>query len=79
MMPLSCCRVHDEHVNFGEIVLAVVVVWSVLSIVVSLAIGGMAKARDAGPGTPRDHDLITGLPTPTAAAAPRDDGARAAL
>jgi hypothetical protein len=75
----SCCRVHDEHVNLGEIVLSVVVVWSVLSIVVSLAVGGMAKARDVGSPAPLDHDRITGRSTRTSGAPPRDDGAHAAL
>jgi hypothetical protein len=71
--------VHDEGVNFGEIVLSVIVVWSVLSIVVSLAVGGMAKARDTGT-TQLDHNLMTGRLGPgTVAPLPRDEGNRAAL
>jgi hypothetical protein len=72
--------VHDEEVNFGEIVLSVIVVWSVLSIVVSLAVGGMAKARDTGTTTALDHNLMTGRLAPgTVAPQPREEGNRAAL
>ncbi len=71
---------HDEEVNFGEIVLSVIVVWSVLSIVVSLAVGGMAKARDTGTTTLLDHNLMTGRLGPgTVAPLPHDEGNRAAL
>jgi len=55
--------VHDEQVNFGEIVLSVIVVWSLLSIIVSLAVGGMARARDTGTSA-LDHNLMTGRLAP---------------
>jgi hypothetical protein len=72
--------VHDEEVNFGEIVLSVIVVWSVLSIVVSLAVGGMAKARDTGTTNLLDHNLMTGRLAPgTVAPRPRDEGTRAVM
>ena len=72
---------HDEEVNFGEIVLSVIVVWSVLSIVVSLAVGGMAKARDTGTTSLLDHNLMTGrlAPGTVAPQQPRDEENRAAL
>ncbi len=72
---------HDEEVNFGEIVLSVIVVWSVLSIVVSLAVGGMAKARETGTTSLVDHKAMTGrlAPGTVAPPQPRDEGNRAAL
>jgi hypothetical protein len=76
----SCCRVHDEHVNVGEIVLSVVAVWSLLSIVVSLAVGGMAKPRDTRSTTRLDHNVMTGRLAPGSVAPQmRDEGTRAAL
>jgi hypothetical protein len=72
--------VHDEDVNFGEIVLAVIVVWSVLSIVVSLAVGGMAKARDTATSNVVDHNLMTGRLGPgSVTPESRDEGNRAVL
>jgi hypothetical protein len=77
--PLACCRVHDEHVNFGEIVLSVIVVWSLLSIIVSLAVGGMARARDTGTSA-LDHNLMTGRLGPgTVTPQSGEDGKRAIL
>jgi hypothetical protein len=67
-------------VNFGEIVLSVIVVWSLLSIVVSLAVGGMAKARDNGSTTRLDHNVMTGRLAPgSVSPQPRDKGSRAVL
>jgi hypothetical protein len=68
-------------VNFGEIVLCVIVVWSLLSIVVSLAVGGMAKARDAGSTNRLDHNDMTGRLAPGSVSPPaeRDEGTRAVL
>ena len=71
---------HDEEVNFGEIVLSVIVVWSVLSIVVSLAVGGMAKARDTGTTNLLDHNLMTGRLAPeTVTPRGSDEGNRAVM
>jgi hypothetical protein len=72
--------VHDEGVNLGEIVLSIVVVWSVLSIVVSLAVGGMAKARDTGTTDVSDRSLMTGRLAPgTVAPRGSDEGNRAVM
>jgi hypothetical protein len=62
-------------VNTGVVVLLVVVSWCVLSIVVALAVGGMAKARDAGVLPHLDHRLATGRMAPPA----RDDLHRTAV
>jgi hypothetical protein len=51
-------------VNIGVVVLLVVLSWSLLSIIVALAVGGMAKARDAGALPHLDHRLATGRMAP---------------
>jgi hypothetical protein len=48
--------------------------WSLLSIIVALAVGGMAKARDAGVLPHLDHRLATGRMAPPT----RDDLGRTA-
>ncbi len=71
---------HDERVNFGEIVLSVIVVWSLLSIIVSLAVGGMAKARDTGTTDVVDHNVMTGRLGPgTVTPQAGEEGTRAIL
>jgi hypothetical protein len=71
--------VHDGGVNLGEIVLSIVVVWSVLSIVVSLAVGGMAKARDTGTTNVSDHNLTGRLAPGTVVPRGSDEGNRAVM
>jgi hypothetical protein len=61
--------------NIGVIVVLVVLSWSLLSIVVSLAVGGMAKARDNGASPQLDHTIATGRMSPPA----RDKGIRTAV
>jgi hypothetical protein len=58
-------------VNWGEIVLSVVAGWTVLSIIVALAVGGMAKARDVGSPSRVDVEASDRTTAP-----PRDDGFR---
>jgi hypothetical protein len=61
-------------VNIG-LLLVLVSSWAVLSIIVALAVGAMAKARDAGARPVLDHSVATGrMPPPT-----RDGRARAAV
>ena len=61
--------------RLGVVVLLVILSWSVLSIIVALAVGGMAKARDAGVVPHLDHRLATGRMAPPA----RDDLRRTAV
>jgi hypothetical protein len=61
--------------NIGVLVLIVVISWTLLSIIVSLAVGGMAKARDAGALPHLDHRLATGRMAPPA----RDETVRTAV
>ena len=61
--------------NIGVLVLIVVISWTLLSIIVSLAVGGMAKARDAGVLPHVDHRLATGRMAPPA----RDKTVRTAV
>jgi hypothetical protein len=49
--------------NFGLVVLMIVSGWSLLSIVVALAVGGMAASRDSGAA--RVRRLITTADTET--------------
>jgi hypothetical protein len=56
-------------------VLLVVSSWSLLSIIVAVAVGGMAKARDAGVLPHLDHRLATGRMAPPT----RDDLRRTAV
>ena len=66
---------HDVCVKIGFIVLLVMAGWSLLSIVVALAIGGMAHARDEGPTPILESTLV---PRRESAAA-HDDDFRAAI
>jgi hypothetical protein len=61
--------------NIGLIVTFGVVAWLVLSVVVALAVGGMAKARDSGAVPLLDHSLAPGRIAPPA----RDERVRAAV
>jgi len=61
--------------NIELTVVLVAVVWFLLSIVVALAVGGMAKARDSGATPLLDHSLAPGRMAPPA----RDDRVRAAI
>jgi hypothetical protein len=58
-------------VNWGEIVVSVIAGWFALSIIVALAVGGMAKARDVGSPSRVDSEVSDRTPPP-----PRDDGFR---
>jgi hypothetical protein len=61
--------------NIGVVVLLVVISWTFLSIIVALAVGGMAKARDAGVLPHLDHGLATGRLAPPV----RDEAVRTAV
>jgi hypothetical protein len=61
--------------NVAFVVVLVVLCWSFLAIAVSLAVGGMAKARDAGALPHVDHRVATGRMAPPA----RDEGVRTAV
>jgi hypothetical protein len=62
-------------VNIAVVVLLVMLSWSLLAIIVALAVGGMAKARDAGVLPHLDHRLATGRMAPPT----RDDPVRTAV
>jgi len=62
-------------VNIALTVVVVAVAWSVLSIVVALTVGGMAKARDAGASPLLDQSLATRPMAPQL----RDEGVRPAV
>ena len=61
--------------NIGFVVAIAAVGWLLLSIVVALAVGGMAKARDAGAIPLLDHSLAPGRMAPPA----RDEREHAAV
>ena len=61
--------------NIAAIVVLVLLGWSLLSLVVALAVGGMAKARDAGTLPYLDHRIMTGRIAPPG----RDEGVRTAV
>ena len=73
--PFVSLRAHDEHMNTGVIVLLVAVTWSLLSIVVALAVGGIAKARDDGAVPQLDQSITTRRISPPA----RDKNVRTAV
>jgi hypothetical protein len=62
-------------VNITLTVVVVALAWSVLSIIVALTVGGMAKARDAGATRRFDQNLTTGPMAPPV----RDEGVRPAV
>jgi hypothetical protein len=51
-------RAHDDQVNIAFTIAVIAIVWSSLSIIVALAVGGMAKARDAGAGPVVDRGFV---------------------
>ena len=61
--------------NIGFIVFLAVAGWGVLAVVVALAVGGMAKARDTGATPLLDHSLAPGRMAPPT----RDEHIRAAV
>jgi len=61
--------------NIGMIVGLVLLGWSLLSLVVAFAVGGMAKARDAGALPRVDHRIMTGRMAPPT----RDEAVRTAV
>ena len=61
--------------NITLTVVVVAVVWSVLSIIVAVTVGGMAKARDAGASRVLDQSLATRPVAPPR----RDEGVRPAV
>ena len=61
--------------NTEVIVAIAVIAWVLLSIVVALAVGGMAKARDTGAQQLLDHSRAPGRLAPAA----RDDQIRTAV
>jgi hypothetical protein len=61
--------------NIEFTVLIVIVSWFVLALLVALAVGGMAKARDVGAAPLLDHSLAPGRMAPPA----RDERVRTAI